>query len=350
MKKYLQLGIFLAAIPPAMAQSSVTMYGVVDQFVEYAKTDHAHVTRLTDGGVYASRLGFRGTEDLGGGSFASFQLEAGINADNGTGTLAGPGLAFTRLSKLGYGGRWGVIEVGRMFTPLFNSVSRGDPFGFNTLYSPLGLISATDAQKGLVGYASRANNMVYYRTPNSLPVMAHVAYSLGEAGSAGNRSGDLWGGLLGYGSESLYVSYAIQKTHGASAAAPLPNPPVSTFDALSAYVAATPQLRIYGDFIRSNSSDPAIADARVVVLAASWTAGASEFRIAAARRHVDDSPRGQTLWVLGYDYNLSKRTGLYTRIARLQNRSGSAVTVAGLPIDATGGNGTSIGVGIRHSF
>jgi predicted porin len=156
--------------------------------------------------------------------------------------------------------------------------------------------------------------------------------------------------LLGYGSESLYVSYAFQKTHGGSATAVLPNAPVSTFQALSAYVAATPQLRLYGDLIRSDAGDPKIAGAHTVVLAASWISGASEFRVAAARRRVDDSPRGQTLWLAGYDYNLSKRTALYTRILRLQNRSGAAATVAGLPIDAAGGNGTSLGVGIRHSF
>jgi predicted porin len=348
MKKYLQLGLFLAAIPPAMAQSSVQMYGVVDEFVEYAKTDHAHVVRLTDGGVYASRLGFRGTEDLGGGTFANFNLEAGINADTGTGTLPGPGLAFTRTSKIGLGGTLGLVEAGRMFTPLFNSVSRGDPFGFNTVYSPLGLIGLADGQAGIVSYASRANNMLYYRTPNSLPVMAHVAYALGEA--AGNRSGDLFGGSLGYNNESLFVSYAFQKTHGGTAAAPLPKPRVSNYQALTVAYAVRPQLKLYGDVIRAGSGDPAIANARLGVLGVSWKWGASEFRAAAARREVDGSPRGQREWILGYDYNLSKRTGVYARLLHLQNRGGSTATAAGLPIDATGGNGTSFGVGVRHTF
>ena len=325
------------------------MYGVVDQFLEYARTDRVHVTRLTDGGVYASRIGFRGTEDLGGGSFASFNLEAGINADNGTGTLPGPALAFTRLSKLGFGGHWGVVEAGRMFTPLFNSVSRGDPFGFNTIYSPLGLIGLADGQSGIVGYASRANNMLYYRTPTG-PFMAHVAYALGEAGSAGNRSGNLFGASLGYNTQSLFVSYAFQKTHGGSAAAPQPNPRVSTYQALSASYAATAQLRLYGDLIHSDAGDAVIADSRLVVLGASWTSGPSEFRVAAARRRVGGTPRSQMEWVLGYDYNLSKRTALYTRVLNLQNHGGSTATAAGLPIDATGGDGTSFGIGVRHSF
>jgi predicted porin len=308
------------------------------------------VTRLTDGGVYASRLGFRGTEDLGGGNFASFNLEAGINADNGTGTLPGPGLAFTRLSKLGLGGRWGVLEAGRMFTPLFNSVSRGDPFGFNTVYSPLSLLGQADGQTGIVGYASRANNMIYYRTPNHFPVMAHVAYSLGEAGSAGNRSGDLYGGSLGYNTASLFVSYAFQKARGGSGAAPQPNPRVSTYHAISASYAPTSNVRLYGDLIRSDAGDSAIGDSRVVVIGAAWTSGASEFRAAASRRSVEGSSRGQTLWVLGYDYSLSKRTALYTRALHLQNRGGSTAAAAGLPITATGGDGTSLGVGIRHNF
>lgn len=78
--------------------------------------------------------------------------------------------------------------------------------------------------------------------------------------------------------------------------------------------------------------------------------GASEFRAGPSRRRVEGSPRGQSLWVLGYDYNLSKRTGVYARWLQLRNRGGSTATVAGLPIGAAGGNGTSFGIGVRHSF
>lgn len=211
-------------------------------------------------------------------------------------------------------------------------------------------MGTTDAQTGIVNYAPRASNMLYYRTPNSLPVMAHVAFAPGEAGSAGNHSGDLFGASIGYGSEPFYLSYAIQKTHGGSAAAPLPNPRVSTYQALCASFAASAQVRLDGNLVKSDSGDPAIAGARLVNLGASWTTGASEFRAGATRRRVDGSPRGQSLWVLGYDYSLSKRTGVYARWLQLHNRGGSTATIAGLPIGPAGGNGSSLGIGVRHSF
>lgn len=350
MKKYLQIAFCLTVIQPAMSQTTVQMYGAVDQFVEYAKTDRVSRVRLSDGGVVASRLGFRGREDLGSGTSANFQLEAGLNADSGTGTLPGPGFAFTRTAKVGLSGRWGQFEAGRMFTPMFNSVSRGDPFGFNTVYSPLSLVGVTDAQSGIVGYTSRANNMLYYRSPSTFPVAAHVAYSFGEAGSGSDRRGDLFGASLGYTSDTFFISYAFQKKRDGSTATPLSKPAQSTYQAFSAYYSVTSQVRIYGDLIRSDTGDAAIADSRSTVIGASWMSGASELRAAMARRRVDGSPRGQTLWVLGYDYNLSKRTALYGRLLHLQNRGGATATAASMPIDATGGNGTSAGFGVHHTF
>ena len=67
----------------ASAQSSVTLYGVVDAFYQYANGDDS-VNRLQSGGINGSRLGVRGVEDLGGGLKALFTLESGINIDTGT--------------------------------------------------------------------------------------------------------------------------------------------------------------------------------------------------------------------------------------------------------------------------
>ena len=86
MKKSLIALAVMAAAGAASAQSSVTLFGIVDANYNYVKGDgNGHVSRLTDSGYNSSRLGFRGTEDLGGGMSASFWLEAGLNNDNGTG-------------------------------------------------------------------------------------------------------------------------------------------------------------------------------------------------------------------------------------------------------------------------
>ena len=85
MKKSLITLAVLAASGSAMAQSSVTLFGIVDATVRYVDADKGgSVVALTNSGMYGSRLGFRGTEDLGGGLNASFWLEAGLNNDNGS--------------------------------------------------------------------------------------------------------------------------------------------------------------------------------------------------------------------------------------------------------------------------
>jgi predicted porin len=87
MKKSLIALAVLAASGAAMAQSSVTLFGVVDATIRYVDTSSVGGNwSLTNSGYNSSRLGFRGTEDLGGGLSASFWLEAGVNNDNGTGS------------------------------------------------------------------------------------------------------------------------------------------------------------------------------------------------------------------------------------------------------------------------
>ena len=76
MKKSLIALAVLAAAGAASAQSSVTLFGIVDATFAYGKTSGGnHVTKLTNSGYNSSRIGFRGTEDLGGGMSASVWLE-----------------------------------------------------------------------------------------------------------------------------------------------------------------------------------------------------------------------------------------------------------------------------------
>jgi predicted porin len=99
----------------AHAQSSVTIYGSLDQYVNHMRSSSgASMTTLEDGALLRSRLGFRGQEDLGGGLYARFQLEMGINADNGT--QADSTRGFDRQSWVGLGGGWGEVRLGRQNT------------------------------------------------------------------------------------------------------------------------------------------------------------------------------------------------------------------------------------------
>src|SRR5262245_8873942 len=86
-KKFALTAVALAATAAAgaaNAQSSVTLYGILDAYVQYLDGDADSLTKLSSGGLAGSRLGVRGTEDLGGGLKALFTLETGINVDDGS--------------------------------------------------------------------------------------------------------------------------------------------------------------------------------------------------------------------------------------------------------------------------
>ena len=134
MKKSLIALAVLAASGAAMAQSSVTLYGVDDAGVTYLNGND-NWSGVTSGNNLTSRLGFRGVEDLGGGLKANFVIEGGFNLDNGdgasgyAGAKAGEGFQFKRRSTVGLSGGFGEVRMGRELTAAYNATARYDVFG-----------------------------------------------------------------------------------------------------------------------------------------------------------------------------------------------------------------------------
>lgn len=350
MKKTILAVSALVACTCAAAQSGVSVFGTVDMYVGHAKSGPSSTTRLGDGGNTASRIGFRGVEDLGGGWAARFVLEAGLDADTGGGN-PGPGLAFTRQSSVGISGPWGAVDVGRMYTPMFQAVTRADPFALNSVFSPLNLAAATDAQQGLRPFAPRASNMVRYRTPVEQGLFTDLAYAPGESSAPSKRSGDVYGGSVGWSQQPWYVAYAFQRARSGSAAAPAAQPDTSTYQSLSAAYRGA-ELHLFGTLARNGSSRPGVGDAQLWSLGTAWHATpTSRLLFEVVRRKVDGSERSQWAWTLGYDYFLSKRTALYGRLLHLDNRAGAAASLAEIPVVANSGDSARlIAVGIRHNF
>src|SRR4051812_6715713 len=126
MKRKLILSLAALASAGASAQSSVTIFGVVDAAVQHVSGDgNGSITRMVAGSNSSSRLGFRGTEDLGGGMSAGFWLEAALQNDNGAGSgtntnnqvsgaaaaaAGGQGLTFGRRSIVSLAGNWGELR------------------------------------------------------------------------------------------------------------------------------------------------------------------------------------------------------------------------------------------------
>lgn len=178
MKKTLIALAVLAASGAAMAQSSVSIYGIVDAVIHKDKNADA---ALTDGGVDSSRIGFKGTEDLGGGLKANFVLEQGLNID--TGAAANAGQAFSRETSVGFSGSFGAVKLGR-FKSAYEQIS-GDTYAvFDSKLSATQVFASTglkDANgKDVYKYSSRPNNSIGYTTPSFAGFRAAVTTNFDE--------------------------------------------------------------------------------------------------------------------------------------------------------------------------
>ncbi|MDB5754830.1 MAG: Porin, partial [Massilia sp.] len=193
--------ILVAFAASAQAQSGVTIYGVADMGLASESGGKAgSVTKVSSGIGATSRLGFRGTEDLGSGLSAIYVLEAGVKMD--TGEIDAAGTIFNRQSYVGLKSKeMGALTLGRQYTPLYNALSQvADPFGAGYAGSAKNLMPSAGAE-------TRTSNTVLYATPSVSGFGAEVAYSLGEqAGS--NAAGRQVGGVLLYSNGPLNARLA----------------------------------------------------------------------------------------------------------------------------------------------
>ncbi|MES2941005.1 MAG: porin [Pseudomonadota bacterium] len=210
----------LCAGMSAMAQSgsSLTLYGIVDVSVRhqsgltagYARSPGS-TTTVASGVGPTSRWGVRGTEDLGGGLRALFNLESGINVD--TGANANGTSYFDRASVVGLAGNWGTVTAGRQNTLVADSAGLVDPIGlrFAGLNPNIQVTSLTGHQLGIefgatgsTGSSNRVNNSIKYSVPVG-PVVARAMYSLGETAGDASKQNSMGVGLD-------YVSPAFSAT------------------------------------------------------------------------------------------------------------------------------------------
>ncbi|OQW87182.1 MAG: hypothetical protein BWK72_14575 [Rhodoferax ferrireducens] len=173
MKKSLIALAVLAASGAAMAQSSVTLYGIADIWFGNVKTDGAggtSVTQLTSGGVSTSEWGLKGSEDMGGGLKANFKLSQAYALDTGVATSG-----FNREAWVGLSGGFGEVKFGKV-SSAYNDVegAAGAAFGSGAL-GPIANAFVSDAE-----YTSRPANTMYYATPSFGGFNAMVSYSLDE--------------------------------------------------------------------------------------------------------------------------------------------------------------------------
>ncbi|MFP4890675.1 porin [Paraburkholderia sp. EG304] len=210
-KSLLALAALGAFAGVAHAQSSVTLYGIVDVGINMnTNAGGFHKYDMSSGVLQGSRFGLRGTEDLGGGLKALFVLENGFDVTNGS--LGQKGLMFGRQAYVGLSSTFGTVTLGRQYDSVVDYVGpfeSGDQWG--------GYIAAHPGDIDNFNNAYRTNNTVKYTSANYGGLTFGGTYSFG--GQAGNFTGNqIWSLGAGYnnGPLALGVGYLNARTPAAS--------------------------------------------------------------------------------------------------------------------------------------
>jgi len=344
------LGLFAGA---ASAQSSVTVFGVVDLSLRYAKSGDTSMYSMANDGYNSSRLGFRGVEDLGGGLKANFWLEAGMDAGDGTvggASYTGVTSFFNRRATVGLSSGWGEVRLGRDYNGSFWNLTIFDPFGTNGVGSSLNLSPANN-NPALAQSLVRSNNMVQYFLPGGLGGL------YGQAGVAANEGRDYqkyMGGRIGWAAGPFDIAYSYGETQSDiyhDDYAKLQNIGGSwnfgIFKLMGQWVQAE-----YKSAKQTNYVIGGTMPLGQGTIAASYVQADASGRLAAGGASVDNVDATQ--WAIGYVYNLSKRSALYATYSAIDNDSGGRFTVSGKPaVPASHKSGFSSDgyeFGLRHAF
>lgn len=346
--------LFGAAVYPAMAQSSVTLSGVIDTgLMSVSHVGDGTQSRLSaaDSILGVSNVGFRGKEDLGNGLNAIFNLQAGFNPSKGT--QSAPGQLFSRNAYVGLDGGFGALTLGKQWNFnddwLVGNVLKG---GFNS--GAVFKFSEFDAVSEIY------NNTIKYVTPTVGGLQGGLMYSVGEV--AGNTSaGSVYNIAVQYTQAPFFfaASYDHEKDAGNTGN-------VYKLTTLGGSYAFGPARARLG-YANSNIGGPgtfqsigSLTARKANVFEAGLDYDVTPAFTASAdvlyRKNTTLSNNTKVYRLLG-TYSLSKRTSLIANVAYLNNADGASETLVktNSPVAGDGGgipnqNQTGVALGIRHSF
>jgi predicted porin len=338
-KKSLAIALLsLLPLGAAHAQTSVQIYGIADASIGIEDNDAPGEDRRTvisSGTQSTSRIGFRGTEDLGNGLKALFNIEAGVALDTGAGDAAG---TFQRRAVVGLQGSFGTITIGREYSPIAAVAQSADPLGH-------GFYGSTLTGFGAGRQTRRLSNSVNYKSEALSGFTVLAAYSAGERQTS-DPSGSLVGAAVEYKNGPLYLGAGYQQTErlatgddkeltvGAGYT-------FGAFDLRAAYMEADPE--------------GANNEYKFTTVGGVFTAGPNKFYASLHQQKLETGAKGNG-FSLAYSYALSKRTNLYSSYAHVRNNGRAAFGMASAggsfapPVTALGADPSVFNVGVRHSF
>lgn len=358
--RLLALSAALLPLSAAWAQSTVTVYGRLNVALESVGSSGAPVSRsVKRESNNRSVLGFRGTEDLGGGYQALFQLEGALSLDTGAATSFA-----NRDTRVGLSTPWGLLFLGHWTTPYLLATSGFDPYypttaGYMSLMAN-GSASTANNVGDRASFDRRQQNIVQYWTPSWQGLSGRVAYAFneGEVGPRGS-SPRLWSASLNYDDGPWNVALAREEHRDYQG----PGLNDSGTKLGAAYRFGDWRLAAAAERLRYETAAGALTR-NSFYASATWQLGAHGLRLAYTHAGEGKGPAGAKVgfiaagadtgsrqWTLGYDYSLSKRTGLYAYASRIDNQARAAYDFAinGLGVGA-GEKPHVLAAGIRHSF
>jgi predicted porin len=336
-KALITLAILGAYAGAASAQSSLTIFGVVDVNVRYLENGDVDQTQLATDGNSSSRLGFRGIEDLGNGLRAGFWLESAFAAD--TGNINSSGKFWHRRATVSLFSPYGELRLGRDTVPTWTAFVDSDVFG------TVGIGDASRTFNALGGADTkiRSDNLVALHLPSTLGgIYGAFAAAPGE-GVSGRK---YFGGRLGYRAGPIDVSGAYGQTEITEGAI-IGDYKIAlisgSYDFGIAKVVASVQTTELEEQEAEHYTIGTSVPLPVGTLKASYSK--AEGKNALEEQDADH-------YALGYVYDLSKRTALYGTYAVTDNKDGANFTVgaiSGVTLPA-GEKSTGFEIGLRHSF
>lgn len=402
---------------PVLAQTTITFYGIADAGIQASRFGNGTQYNLVSGVADGSRIGFKGSEDLGGGYRAIFTLEARVELDTGDNrngylgrnpdfallsgapvpaatslalatALGGSstvvnsnGALFDRTAMVGLVTPVGAVLLGRQYTPAYEIAAIADTFETGTA-GGWGSITTGASALYTPGVAIRSSNAIQYRVQLPTGLTASLMYSPEEraSGSLG-VSNRFLGALVKYEAKGFNVGigYNTEKD-------PFGNRSLRTGVLGGSYTMG--RMKFFAGYMNMKNDNPGLAfiltptitaalgtagaalvpgvlaainsnarlDADSLSVGMHYTLGAGRLMGAVARTRNDlFADSDVTLFSLGYDHNLSKRTDVYVFVARANNEANAQYALGGAGYSggftaAGGRDASALQVGIRHKF
>lgn len=362
-KKIIALAIAAAVSAPALADNAnVTVYGKVFMDIESVKNDKVAATSKDNAmrvNSNASRLGIKGSEDLGGGLNAIYQYEIEMGADG----VAVAGLGKSRNSGAGLEGGFGKVILGNWDSPFKVAHNKIELFDNTTVFSALNLIGRVNGgATSATSYNTRQAQMIQYWSPNFSGLQAAVMYSPATAPSTTVEK-SIMSMAATYDMDAIYVSGAYESRKDATTAGSTD----SGMRLVGRYTLGDAWLGATFETIKVNTSATVNYSQKNLELVGQYKFGPSKLALSYAKAgSTNVAKTGATQVSVRYGFDFSKRTEFFVAYTTLKNDAATATAGSGgtynFNADGKGffGNGattttagaslTALGAGLIHSF